>query len=241
MWARKLAGQAPIAKELIKQTSAKGDIEDGIEAEKQAFGAAFGSEDAKEGISAFLGKRTPEVAGQLERRPRSSASALAELIERGRLGRRPDRRRRLGPSGIPDFRTPETGLWENVDPMEVAHIDVFRATRPASGPTTGPASTRSATNGPTAPTRRSPSSSAAACSTASSPRTSTACIARPARERWSRCTARSSARPAPRAGELRDRAGRRALRLATASPSARLPGQSNPMSSSSASCCRKRR
>ncbi len=30
------------------------------------------------------------------------------------------------PSGIPDFRTPRTGLWENVDPMEVAHIDVFR-------------------------------------------------------------------------------------------------------------------
>jgi NAD-dependent protein deacetylase/lipoamidase len=29
------------------------------------------------------------------------------------------------PSGIPDFRTPETGLWENVDPMKVAHIDVF--------------------------------------------------------------------------------------------------------------------
>jgi NAD-dependent deacetylase len=30
------------------------------------------------------------------------------------------------PSGIPDFRTPVTGLWENVDPMEVAHISVFR-------------------------------------------------------------------------------------------------------------------
>jgi len=30
------------------------------------------------------------------------------------------------PSGIPDFRTPETGVWENVDPMEVAHIDAFR-------------------------------------------------------------------------------------------------------------------
>jgi NAD-dependent deacetylase len=29
------------------------------------------------------------------------------------------------PSGIPDFRTPEAGLWANVDPMEVAHIDVF--------------------------------------------------------------------------------------------------------------------
>jgi NAD-dependent protein deacetylase/lipoamidase len=29
------------------------------------------------------------------------------------------------PSGIPDFRTPETGMWAKVDPMEVAHIDVF--------------------------------------------------------------------------------------------------------------------
>ena len=31
------------------------------------------------------------------------------------------------PSGIPDFRTPETGLWETVDPMRVAHIDAFRS------------------------------------------------------------------------------------------------------------------
>ncbi len=30
------------------------------------------------------------------------------------------------PSGIPDFRSPGTGLWEKVDPMEVAHIEVFR-------------------------------------------------------------------------------------------------------------------
>jgi NAD-dependent deacetylase len=30
------------------------------------------------------------------------------------------------PSGIPDFRTPETGMWANVDPMEVAHIETFR-------------------------------------------------------------------------------------------------------------------
>ena len=31
------------------------------------------------------------------------------------------------PSDIPDFRTPGTGLWANVDPMEVAHIDAWRA------------------------------------------------------------------------------------------------------------------
>src|SRR3712207_4411700 len=30
------------------------------------------------------------------------------------------------PSGIPDFRSPGTGLWEDVDPMDVAHIDAFR-------------------------------------------------------------------------------------------------------------------
>lgn len=30
------------------------------------------------------------------------------------------------PSGIPDFRSPGTGIWENVDPMEVANIEVFR-------------------------------------------------------------------------------------------------------------------
>jgi NAD-dependent deacetylase len=30
------------------------------------------------------------------------------------------------PSGIPDFRSPGTGLWANVNPMEVAHIDAFR-------------------------------------------------------------------------------------------------------------------
>src|SRR5436305_239951 len=29
------------------------------------------------------------------------------------------------PSGIPDFRSPGTGLWQQVDPMEVAHIDAF--------------------------------------------------------------------------------------------------------------------
>jgi NAD-dependent deacetylase len=30
------------------------------------------------------------------------------------------------PSGIPDFRSPGSGLWENHDPMEVAHIDAWR-------------------------------------------------------------------------------------------------------------------
>jgi enoyl-CoA hydratase/3-hydroxyacyl-CoA dehydrogenase len=64
MWGRKLAAQAPVAVEQIKSVSHKGEIDAGIEAEKQGFAAAFGSEDAKEGISAFLAKRSPQWSGR---------------------------------------------------------------------------------------------------------------------------------------------------------------------------------
>ncbi|HKG35409.1 MAG TPA: 3-hydroxyacyl-CoA dehydrogenase NAD-binding domain-containing protein [Solirubrobacterales bacterium] len=63
-WGRKLAGQAPLAVGQIKQVSHKGDLDEGIEAEKAGFAAAFQTEDAKEGISAFLGKRTPKWSGR---------------------------------------------------------------------------------------------------------------------------------------------------------------------------------
>jgi enoyl-CoA hydratase/3-hydroxyacyl-CoA dehydrogenase len=63
-WARKLGGQAPVAVEQIKQVSAKGDLDEGIEAEKGGFVTAFTSEDAREGISAFLGKRKAKWQGR---------------------------------------------------------------------------------------------------------------------------------------------------------------------------------
>jgi enoyl-CoA hydratase / 3-hydroxyacyl-CoA dehydrogenase len=63
-WARKLAGQAPIAVEQIKKVSAKPDLDEGIEAEKGGFVTAFTSEDAREGIGAFLGKRKPKWQGK---------------------------------------------------------------------------------------------------------------------------------------------------------------------------------
>jgi enoyl-CoA hydratase / 3-hydroxyacyl-CoA dehydrogenase len=64
MWGCKLASQAPIALEQIKCVSDNGDLEEGIEAEKRGFATAFGSGDAREGIAAFLGKRTPRWSGK---------------------------------------------------------------------------------------------------------------------------------------------------------------------------------
>jgi enoyl-CoA hydratase / 3-hydroxyacyl-CoA dehydrogenase len=63
-WARKLAGQAPLAVGQIKTVSAKGDLDEGIAAEKQGFAKVFASEDAREGITAFIQKRKPQFKGK---------------------------------------------------------------------------------------------------------------------------------------------------------------------------------
>ncbi len=63
-WARKLAERPPLAVEQIKRVSAAGDLDAGIEAESAAFAQVFGSEDAREGIAAFLEKRPPEFRGR---------------------------------------------------------------------------------------------------------------------------------------------------------------------------------
>ena len=64
-WARKLAGQAPLAVQAIKRTTAgDADLDEGIEAEKAAFAEIFATADAREGIGAFLGKRQPAWKGE---------------------------------------------------------------------------------------------------------------------------------------------------------------------------------
>ena len=62
-WARKFSRQAPLALEQIKRVSDRADLDEGIEAEMAGFAAVLASEDAREGIGAFLGKRTPRFKG----------------------------------------------------------------------------------------------------------------------------------------------------------------------------------
>jgi NAD-dependent deacetylase len=56
----------------------------------------------------------------------AGAGQLAELLEHARNAVVLTGAGVSVPSGIPDFRTPGTGLWEKVDPMEVAHIESWR-------------------------------------------------------------------------------------------------------------------
>jgi enoyl-CoA hydratase/3-hydroxyacyl-CoA dehydrogenase len=57
-WARTLAAQAPLAIEQIKRVSGAG-----TDAEKRGFATVFSSEDAREGIEAFLKKRPAQFTG----------------------------------------------------------------------------------------------------------------------------------------------------------------------------------
>ncbi len=63
-WARKLATQPPLAIAQIKEVSAQGELDAGIESERQGFAKVFASEDAREGISAFLERRSPHFQGR---------------------------------------------------------------------------------------------------------------------------------------------------------------------------------
>ena len=75
-------------------------------------------------MSADSGRIGPSAVGVGQIGP-SAVQRLAELLEAASSAVALTGAGVSVPSGIPDFRTPETGLWAKVDPMEVAHIDVF--------------------------------------------------------------------------------------------------------------------
>jgi enoyl-CoA hydratase/carnithine racemase len=53
-----------MAIERIKRVSNQGSLDEGLRMEAAAFGEAFASSDAREGIGAFLGKRQPRFTGE---------------------------------------------------------------------------------------------------------------------------------------------------------------------------------
>jgi enoyl-CoA hydratase/3-hydroxyacyl-CoA dehydrogenase len=63
-WARKMAEKPPLAIAEIKKVSNRPDLDEGLVDEAEGFGRAFGSDDAKEGIAAFLQKRQPDFKGR---------------------------------------------------------------------------------------------------------------------------------------------------------------------------------
>jgi enoyl-CoA hydratase / 3-hydroxyacyl-CoA dehydrogenase len=62
-WARKLAAQAPLSIARIKELSSDPTLDAGLNEEKAAFVRALQTEDAREGIAAFLEKRQAQWRG----------------------------------------------------------------------------------------------------------------------------------------------------------------------------------
>ena len=65
--AREIAQKSPVALRLAKEAvnrAYEGSLRLGVEYERQAFGLTLSSEDAREGMSAFLEKRKPEFEGR---------------------------------------------------------------------------------------------------------------------------------------------------------------------------------
>ncbi|MBI2073319.1 MAG: enoyl-CoA hydratase/isomerase family protein [Gemmatimonadetes bacterium] len=65
--AEKIATKSPVALSLMKEAvraSVRAPLDEGLRQEATLFGLAFSSQDKREGVAAFLAKRTPEFTGR---------------------------------------------------------------------------------------------------------------------------------------------------------------------------------
>ena len=102
-WGRRLAEQAPLAVQAVKEVSAKGDLDEGIEAEKAALRAVFAERRRQGGHQRLPRQAQAELDGDVSVTPASARAGRAarRADPRGALGRRADRRRDLRPIGDP--------------------------------------------------------------------------------------------------------------------------------------------
>ena len=134
-WARKLGGQAPLAVEQIKQVSAAGRHRDRDRAREAGASRTCSPPRTPARASPRSSRSEGPVRGQVTGPARFESAAAGSESAAGRLARLIEQADTVValtgagisvPSGIPDFRSPGTGLWAKVNPMEVAHIDAFR-------------------------------------------------------------------------------------------------------------------
>ena len=105
MWGRKLAAQAPVALGQIKQVSHKGDLDDGIEAEKAGLRLGLRQRGRQRGHRRLPRQAHPEMERQVDSDGNGGATRGAD--PRVALHRRADRGGDLGPLGDP--RLPHPG------------------------------------------------------------------------------------------------------------------------------------
>ena len=125
-WARKLADQAPIAIEEIKRRSAAARSRRGAAQRGRGLWPRVRVRGRQGGHRRLPRQAQALLQGPVTVEVGSGTARLAALLREARHAVVLTGAGVSVPSGIPDFRSPGTGLWENVDPMEVAHIDAWR-------------------------------------------------------------------------------------------------------------------
>ena len=125
MWGRKLAAQAPARGRADQARLPRRRPRPGHRGREAGLRHRLPQRGRQGGHRRLPRQAHPEVERQVASDASPEVARLAELIRESRCTVALTGAGVSVPSGIPDFRTPETGLWANVDPMEVAHIDVF--------------------------------------------------------------------------------------------------------------------
>ena len=214
-WARKLAGQAPLAVEQVKLASDDPDLDEGIENEKAGFATRLSDRGREGGHRRVPRQADAEVAGEVSRRARLPAarscrgSRARRADPRGRVGRRADRGGDLGAVRDPRLPHPRQGaVGEGRPDGGRPHRRLPPRHAGASGASTGRASPTSTTSSRTRAHEALAELEARGTARGGGhPEHRPPARARRARSGWSRSTARSRPRAAPAAAPaIRSRA-----------------------------------